>query len=424
MAEKKETKEKKAKNIHEIKIEIKGDEWAKKLDDAFKKEVKKVKIDGFRQGKAPRNIYEKKYGKASLVVTAVDDSMNEAYQEALKKFNDMPIVQPTVEIEKANTDGVIYKFTFTTKPEVKINKYTNLGVKKDTVKVTKKDVDNEIENLKKQYADLQVKDGAIENGDTAIIDFEGFMDGKAFEGGKAENYSLEIGSNSFIPGFEDALIGLKSGDEKDIDLTFPKDYHAEDLKGKPVTFKVKVHEVKTKVYPELDEEFFKDLGLDDVKTKEDLEKTIKKAMTDQKEYEAENKYVDELFDALLKETKVEIPHELVHEEIDRMVKDYEERLKMQGLTLEQFYKFTNSNEDALKDQMHEEAEKRVKLRFAIDEIINLEKIDATDEEAEKDAEEKAKKHGMDKDEYIKAFGGLEMLKYDIKVQKVLDILKK
>ena len=424
MAEKKETKEKKAKNINEIKIEIKGDEWAKKLDDAFKKEVKKVKIDGFRQGKAPRNIYEKKYGKASLVVTAVDDSMNEAYQEALKKFNDMPIVQPTVEIEKADNDGVIYKFTFTTKPEVKINKYTNLGVKKDTVKVTKKDVDNEIENLKKQYADLQVKDGAIENGDTAIIDFEGLMDGKAFEGGKAENYSLEIGSNSFIPGFEDALIGLKSGDEKDIDLTFPKDYHAEDLKGKPVTFQVKVHEVKTKVYPELDEEFFKDLGLDDVKTKEDLEKTIKKAMTDQKEYEAENKYVDELFDALLKETKVEIPHELVHEEIDRMVKDYEERLKMQGLTLEQFYKFTNSNEDALKDQMHEEAEKRVKLRFAIDEIINLEKIDATDEEAEKDAEEKAKKHGMDKDEYIKAFGGLEMLKYDIKVQKVLDILKK
>lgn len=424
MAEKKETKEKKAKNIHEIKIEIKGDEWAKKLDDAFKKEVKKVKIDGFRPGKAPRNIYEKKYGKASLVVAAVDDSMNEAYQEALKKFNDMPIVQPTVEIEKADNDGVIYKFTFTTKPEVKINKYTNLGVKKDTVKVTKKDVDNEIENLKKQYADLQVKEGAIENGDTAIIDFEGFMDGKAFEGGKAENYSLEIGSNSFIPGFEDALIGLKSGDEKDIDLTFPKDYHAEDLKGKKVTFKVKVHEVKTKVYPELDEEFFKDLGLDDVKTKEDLEKTIKKAMTDQKEYEAENKYVDELFDALLKETKVDIPHELVHEEIDRMVKDYEERLKMQGLTLEQFYKFTNSNEDALKDQMHEEAEKRVKLRFAIDEIINLEKIDATDEEAEKDAEEKSKKHGMDKDEYIKAFGGLEMLKYDIKVQKVLDILKK
>lgn len=419
-----EKKEKKAKNVHEIKVEIKGDEWGKKLDDAFKKEVKKVKIDGFRPGKAPRNIYEKKYGKASLVVSAVDDAMNEAYQKALKELNDMPIVQPTVEIEKADNDGVIYKFTFTTKPEVKINKYTDLGIKKDVVKVTKKDVDAEIENLRKQYADLQVKEGAIEKGDTAIIDFEGFMDGKAFDGGKAENYALEIGSNSFIPGFEDALIGLKSGDEKDIDLTFPKDYHAEELKGKNVTFKVKVHEVKTKVYPELNEEFFLDLGLDEVKTKEDLEATIKKAMTDQKEYDAENKYVDELFDALLKETKVDIPHELVHEELDRMVKDYEERLKMQGITLEQFYKFTNSSEEALKDQMHDEAEKRVKLRFAIDEIIDLEKIDASNEEAEKDAEEKAKKHGMDKDEYIKAFGGIEMLKYDIKVQKVLDILKK
>ena len=419
-----EKKEKKAKNVHEIKIEIKGDEWGKKLDDAFKKEVKKVKIDGFRPGKAPRNIYEKKYGKASLVVSAVDDAMNDAYQKALKELNDLPIVQPTVEIEKADNDGVIYKFTFTTKPEVKINKYTNLGIKKDVVKVTKKDVDSEIEKLRKEYADLQVKEGAIENGDTAIIDFEGFMDGKAFDGGKAENYSLEIGSNSFIPGFEDALIGLKSGDEKDIDLTFPKDYHAEELKGKKVTFKVKVHEVKTKVYPELNEDFFLDLGLDDVKTKEDLEETIKKTMTDQKEYEAENKYVDALFDALLKETKVDVPHELIHEELDRMVKDYEERLKMQGITLDQFYKFTNSSEEALKDQMHEEAEKRIKLRFAIEEIIDLEKIDATDEEALKDAEEKAKSHCIDKDEYVKAFGGLEMLKYDVKVQKVLDLLKK
>ena len=419
-----EKKEKKAKNVHEIKIEIKGDEWGKKLDDAFKKEVKKVKIDGFRPGKAPRNIYEKKYGKTSLVVSAVDDAMNDAYQKALKELNDLPIIQPTVEIEKADNDGVIYKFTFTTKPEVKINKYTDLGVKKDVVKVTKKDVDAEIEKLRKEYADLQVKDGAIENGDTAIIDFEGFMDGKVFDGGKAENYSLEIGSNSFIPGFEDALIGLKSGDEKDIDLTFPKDYHAEELKGKKVTFKVKVHEVKTKVYPELNEDFFLDLGLDDVKTKEDLEETIKKTMTDQKEYEAENKYVDALFDALLKETKVDVPHELIHEELDRMVKDYEERLKMQGITLDQFYKFTNSSEEALKDQMHEEAEKRIKLRFAIEEIIDLEKIDATDEEALKDAEEKAKSHGIDKDEYVKVFGGLEMLKYDVKVQKVLDLLKK
>ena len=419
-----EKKEKKAKNIHEVKVEITGKDWEKKLDETFKKIIKKVKIDGFRPGKAPRNIYEQKYGKQSIVVEAVDSCMNEAYVKALKEFKGEPIMQPTVGIEKADETGVTYVFTFTTKPEIKINKYTNLGVKKDSVKVTKKDVDNEIEKMRKEYADLTVKDGKAENGDTVIIDFEGFDGDKAFEGGKAENYALELGSNSFIPGFEDALVGVKKGDKKDVNVTFPKDYHAEELKGKPVVFKVLVHEVKTKVYPELDEDFFLDLGLEDVKTKEDLEKKVKETMTEQREYEAENKYVDELFEALLKETSVEVPHELIHEELDRMVEQYAERLKMQGITLEQFYKFTNSSEEALKAQMHEEAEKRVKLRFAIDEIIELEKIDATDEEANHDAEEKAKKHGMDKDEYIKAFGGLEMLKYDIKVQKVLDILKK
>lgn len=419
-----EKKEKKAKNIHEVKVEITGKDWEKKLDETFNKIIKKVKIDGFRPGKAPRNIYEQKYGKQSIVVEAVDSCMNEAYVKALKEFKGEPIMQPTVGIEKADETGVIYVFTFTTKPEIKINKYTNLGVKKDSVKVTKKDVDNEIEKMRKEYADLTVKDGKAENGDTVIIDFEGFDGDKAFEGGKAENYALELGSNSFIPGFEEALVGVKKGDKKDVNVTFPKDYHAEELKGKPVVFKVLVHEVKTKVYPELDEDFFLDLGLEDVKTKEDLEKKVKETMTEQREYEAENKYVDELFEALLKETSVEVPHELIHEELDRMVEQYAERLKMQGITLEQFYKFTNSSEEALKAQMHEEAEKRVKLRFAIDEIIELEKIDATDEEANHDAEEKAKKHNMDKDEYIKAFGGLEMLKYDIKVQKVLDILKK
>jgi len=419
-----EKKEKKAKNIHEVTVEITGTEWEQKLDETFKKVIKTVKIDGFRQGKAPRNVFEKKYGKQSLVVEAVDACMQDAYKKALDKFKGEPIMQPTVAIDKADETGVIYKFVFTTKPEVKIKKYTGLNVKKDAVKVTKKDVDAEIEKMRKEYADLQVKDGKAEVGDTVIIDFEGFDGDKAFEGGKAENHALELGSHSFIPGFEEALVGVKAGDKKDVNVTFPEDYHAEELKGKPVVFKVTVHEVKTKVYPELNEDFFLDLGLEDVKTKEDLEKTIKESMTEQMEYQAENKYVDELFEAVLKETEVDVPHELIHEELDRMVEQYAERLQMQGLTLEQFYKFTNSSEEALKSQMHEEAEKRVKLRFAIDEIMELEKIDATDEEAEKDAEEKAKKHGIEKDEYIKAFGGIEMLKYDIKVQKVLEILKK
>ena len=414
----------KAKNIHEITIEISGDEWKTKLDETFKKVIKKVKIDGFRPGKAPRSVYEKKYGIQSLVVEAVEDNMDEAYKKALEKFTEMPIIQPTVALDKADEEGVIYKFTFTTKPEVKINKYTGLNVKEEKVKVTDKDVEEEIEKMRKEYADLQVKDGKIENGDTAIIDFEGFDGDKAFDGGKGENYPLEIGSGSFIPGFEEALVGLKAGDKKDVEVSFPADYHAEELKGKPVVFKVLVHEVKTKVYPELNEDFFLDLGLEDVKTEEDLKKMVKETMTEQKSYEAKNKFVDELFDALLKEVTVEIPHELIHEEIDNMVEQYSERLQMQGLTLEQFYKFTNSNEEALRGQMHEEAEKRVKLRFALDEIITLEKIEVTDEEADKRASEMAEKHQMDKEEFIKAFGGIEMIKYDAKVEKVIEILKK
>lgn len=414
----------KAKNVHEVIIEINGDEWEKILDETFKKVIKKVKIDGFRPGKAPREVFEKKYGKAALVMDAAEDATQKAYKKALDEFQGEPIIQPTVAIEKADENGVTYKFTFTTKPEVKINKYTNLGVKVPKVKVTEKDVEEEIENVRKQYADLQVKEGTAAEGDTVIIDFEGFDGDKPFAGGKAENHSLEIGSHSFIPGFEEALVGLKAGDKKDVNVTFPEDYHEASLKGKPVVFKVSVNEVKTKVYPELNEDFFLDLGLEGVKTTEDLKKTIKEAMTTQKEYEAENRYLDELFEALLNEVEVEVPHELIHEEVDRMVGEYEDRLKMQGLTLEQFYKFTNSNEESLRSQMHEEAEKRVKLRFAVDEIINLEKIDATNEEAEQTAAEKAEKQGMDKDEYVKAFGGLEMLKYDIKVQKVIDILKK
>ena len=414
----------KAKNVHEYIIEINGDEWKKIIDNTFKKVVKTVKVDGFRPGKVPRDVYEKKFGKQALIVEAVDEAVKDAYKKALDEFKGVAIMQPQVAIEKADEEGVAYKFIFTTRPEVKIKKYSSLGVKKDSVKVTAKDVEEEIKKIQKEYADLQVKEGKIESGDVAVIDFEGFDEGVAFDGGKGENYSLEIGSNTFIPGFEDALIGLKAGEEKDVNVTFPEDYMAENLKGKPVVFKVKVNEVKTKVLPELNEDFFLDLGFEDVKTVKDLKETIKKGMTEQKEYQAENKYIDELFEALLKQITVEIPHEVIHEEMDSMIKEYEDRLKMQGLTLKQFFEFTKSSEEDLKKQMHEEAEKRISLRFALEEIMEKEKIEATEEEAHKEAEEKAEKHNISKEEYINAFGGLEMIKYDVKVAKVLEILKK
>ncbi|MBP3634985.1 MAG: trigger factor [Bacilli bacterium] len=412
------------KNIHEIEIKIEKDRWSKALDKSFEKNVKNAKVDGFRKGKVPRNIFEKKFGKESLYEDAINDVLPEAYEKALNDSKLEPIIQPTIDVKEINEDAVTFIFKITTKPEVKIKKYTGLKVKKEVAKVTDEEVTNQINHLREQYADMVIKDGNIENGDTAVIDFEGFKDGIAFEGGKGENYPLEIGSNTFIPGFEEQLIGLKAGDEKDINITFPKDYASEDLKGKDVVFKIKVHEVKTKQLPEMDEDFFKDLGYDKVENEKQLRDLIRVDLESKKEYELENKYVDDLLEEVSKNTEVELPEELVHEEIHRMIHQYEENLKMQGITLDMFYQFTNSNEEQLEKQMKPEAEKRVKYRFMLEEIVSLEKIEVTDEEAEKEAEEMASKYQVSKEDLLKEFGGLDMIKYDMKMQRALEVLKK
>ena len=359
------------KNVHKIEVKIEGQEWEEALTKAFEKVSKDVKVDGFRKGKVPRNIFEKKYGKESLYPEAVDAVLPKAYEKVLNENKLEPIIQPTIDIKEIDEEHVVIEFTITTKPEVKIKKYNGLNVKKEKVSITNKDVENEINTLLQKYADVEVKEGKIENGDIAVIDFEGFKDGVAFDGGKGENYSLEIGSNTFIPGFEEQLIGLKSGDEKDIEVTFPEDYGSEELKGAKAIFKIKVHEVKTKVLPKMDEEFFKDLGFKDVETEEQLRDLIKADLEAKKDYELENKYVDDLLEAVAKNTTVELPEQLIDEEIHRMMHQYEDNLKMQGITLDMFYKFTNSDEQALKDQMRGEAEKRVKYRFMLEEIASL-----------------------------------------------------
>ena len=412
------------KNVHEIEIRVEGDKWTSALDESFKKAQKTVKVNGFRKGKVPRNIFEKNFGVESLYEEAINVVLPDAYEEALGKDNLVPIIMPNIDIKEIDKNGVTIVFKITTKPEVKIKKYTGLNVKKGKVSVTKAELDSEIGKLLERYADVVVKDGKVEEGDTAVIDFEGFKDGVAFDGGKGENYPLEIGSNTFIPGFEEQLIGLKSGDEKDVNVTFPEDYHSEDLKGAPVIFKVKVHEVKTKQLPKMDEEFFKDLGYDNVETEEQLRDLIKVDMEAKKEYEVENKYVDDLLEKAAENTEVEIPKALIDEEIHRMMHQYEDNLKMQGITLEMFYQFTNSNEEALKDQMREEAAKRVKYRFMLEEISVLEKIEVTDKEAEKEAEDLAKKYNVTKDEILKEFGGLESIKYELQMQKVIEVMKK
>ena len=278
--------------------------------------------------------------------------------------------------------------------------------------------------MRARYAENVVKeDGKVEDGDIAVIDFEGFKDDVAFEGGKGENYDLTIGSHTFIPGFEEQLIGMAKGETKDINVTFPEDYHAEELKGAPVVFKVTVKEIKTVVIPELDKDFFADLGMDDLETEEDLKAQVKETIKVRKETDADNKYIDELLAEAAKTTEIDIPEAMIHEEAHRMVHQYEEHLKMQGLTLEQFFKFTNSDEHALMDQMHDEAKNRVTYRLMLEEIVKVEKLEVSTEDAEKEAEALAEKYQMTKEEFLEAFGGLDMIKYDLSMRKAIDVLK-
>lgn len=417
------TKEKKEKkNIHNVEIKIEGEKWNQALDDAFKKKVKNVQVDGFRKGKCPRNIYEKKFGKESLFLDAADLVLQEAYDEALQEF--VPVVQPSVDLHQIDENGVTFTFKIITKPDVVIKKYKDLGVKKDEINVSDEEITHEIGHLLERYTELVTKeDGAVEMGDVAIIDFEGFKDGEPFEGGKGENYSLEIGSGSFIPGFEDQLVGMKQGEEKEIKVTFPSEYPASDLAGKEVTFKVKVHEIKRKETRELDADFFDDLGMEGVQDEESLRKEIEANIKVQKEADAENQYIDHLLEEIGKNVEVDIPEEMVDEEVERLKKRFEQQLAMQGLSLDTYYQFTKSNEEDLKTQLEKEAYSNVLYRLMLEEIMNLEKIEVTEDEADKEASALAEKYQMEKDSFLKEFGGLDMVRYDLEMRKTLELLK-
>ena len=397
--------------------------WKEALDKSFKKNVKKVKVDGFREGKCPRNIYEKKYGVESLYNDAIDSLLPSLYTEVLKESKLEPVVQPSIDVKNIDKDGVEIEFTIVTAPAPKVKKYKGLKVKKEEVKVSKKEIDEEINRMREQYAEVVLKEGKIQKGDTAVIDFEGFKDGVAFSGGKGENYPLEIGSNTFIPGFEDALIGLKSGESKDIDLTFPEDYPSEELKGAKVVFKVTVHEVKSRVLPEINEEFFDDLGLEDVHSEADLKKHVEEHLKEHKEHDADNKLIDDILEKIRENTEIELPEELVHEEIHRMLDSYDQRLRMQGLSLDQYLEFSKKKIDDLEEELKGEAEKNITYRYMMEDIANKEKIEVTDEEADKEAERLSIMYNMTKDELIKAFGGKDFLIYDTKMRKALDFLK-
>lgn len=415
--------EKTKKNIHEVVIKIDGEAWKNALDKAFKEKSKDAKVDGFRKGKVPRDIYEKHFGKESLWLEAADTVLQDAYTKAMEESKLIPVVQPDVSLKNLSDELVEFTFKIITKPEVNVKKYKGLKVAKEEVKVTKEEIEHELSHVLEKYTELVTKEGKVENGDIAVIDFEGFKDGVAFDGGKGENYSLEIGSHTFIPGFEEQVIGMSAGEEKDINVTFPEDYGVKNLKGAPVVFKVKVNEVKTKEARELDEDFFEDLGLEGVDSKEKLEAEIEKSIKAQKEMDVENKYIDAILEEVSKNVEVDIPEEMVNEEIDRLKSRFEEQMKMQGISLDLYYQFTKSTEEDLKNQLEKEAYSNVLYRLMLEEIMTLEKIEVTEEEAEKEADELAKKYQVAKDEFLSQFGGIDMIKYDLEMRKTIDLLK-
>ncbi len=419
---KKEAKKDSNRLVLEIKIE--GEEFSKAVDEAFNRRNKNITIDGFRKGKAPRAIFVKKYGEETLRFDAAEQLIQKAYEKVLKENKVVPVVQPSVEIKGLDEKSVTYLFTIITKPKVTIKKYTGLNIKREQVEVTQDEIDHELGHLLEQYTEVALKENqVVEKNNIAVIDFEGFKDGVAFDGGKGENYSLEIGSHTFIPGFEEQVIGMKQGEEKEFPITFPKDYPSEELKGQKVTFKVVVHEVKEKVVRKLDEDFFEDLALEGVKDKASLEDEIKANILAQKEMTAENNYIDAILEAVGKEVEVDIPEEMVEEEIDRMMGQYEERMKMQGISMELYYQITKSTEKDLRSKLEKEAFSHVLYRLMLEEIMNLEKIEVSNLEAEEEAKKLADKYQMNEQEFLQNFGGIDMVQYDLEMRKTIEFLK-
>lgn len=410
------------KNVHDIEIELKGSEWEEILDATFKKKIKDLKVDGFRKGKCPKNIYIQKFGIESLYMDAVDEAVQKAYVKAMNDNNLMPVCEPKMDVKEIDKDHVKFAFTIITKPEVKLGKYKDLGVKKDEVKVSKKEIDEEVARLCSRFAEIVVKEnGQVLEGNTAVIDFEGFVDGKPLEGGNGANYPLEIGSHTFIPGFEEGIVGMSVGETKELDLEFPEQY-TKELAGKKVKFNVTVREIKERVLPELNKEFYADLGYENIETEKDFRKEVEKAIEERKAEEVKNKYLDDVLEAAAKNMTVELNPEIIDDEVHRMIHQFEDQLRMQGISIDQYFQFTGSSHEDMHKQMEPEATKRVKYRYLIEEVAAAEKIEIKDKDAEAEAEAMAAKYDVSKEEFLTHFGGLDVVKYDMKMRKALEIL--
>jgi trigger factor len=371
----------------------------------------------------PRPLFEKRFGVESLYQDALDILLPEAYSNAIVEAGIEPVDRPEIDVETIEKgQPLVFTAKVTVKPEVKLGEYKNLEVEKVDTTVTDEDVEAELKTLQERHAELVVKEeGTVAEGDTAVIDFEGFVDGEAFEGGKGENYSLEIGSNTFIPGFEEQLVGLEVGAEKEVEVTFPEEYHAEELAGKAAKFKVKLHEIKSKELPALDDEFAKDVD-EEVETLEALKAKTKEKLQSDKENQAESALRDTLVEKAAENAEVEIPEAMFNTEMDRMMQEFEQRLQMQGLNLELYFQFSGQDEKALRDQMRPDAEKRVKINLTLEAISKAENLEVSEEEVEKELENMAGMYNMPVEEIKKVLGSLDSIKEDMKVRKAVEFL--
>ncbi|EAC5198382.1 trigger factor [Listeria monocytogenes] len=415
--------EKQEGNVGKLTFEIEQEKVKEGLDRAFVKVRKTLNVPGFRKGKVPRQIFNQRFGEEALYQDALDILLPEVYSAAIDEAGIDPVDTPQVNIESMEK-GETWVLTaeVTVKPEVKLGDYKGLEVEKRETELTTEELEAELKQLQERQAELVVKEDApAENGDTVILDFEGFKDGVAFEGGQAENHSLELGSGQFIPGFEEKLVGLKAGDEADIELTFPEEYHAEDLAGQPVVFKVKLHEIKTKEVPTLDDELAKDID-EEVETLDELKEKISKRLQEAKEESVAQAKQEEVIAKAVENAEVDIPHAMVHHEADHLMNHFAQDLQAQGLTPELYYQFTGQTEEAMHAQMEKDAEKRVKMNLVLEAIAEAENIEPTEEAIDEEISTLAEKYGMEKDAVRAALGDMSELKSDLKIRKAIDVL--
>ncbi|WP_018130993.1 trigger factor [Effusibacillus pohliae] len=418
--------EKKDNHVGVLEVEVDSAKVDQAIDQAFKKVVKRVTVPGFRKGKVPRQIFEQRFGVAVLYEDALDILLPEAYLQAVQETKIEPVSRPDidiVQIEKGKP--LIFKATVTVKPEVQLGEYKGLSIEKKEFAVTADDVQKELENLQKSHAEIIVLDeGTIENGDIVIIDFKGFVDGEPFEGGEAEKYQLEIGSGTFIPGFEEQLIGMHKGEDKEIQVTFPDNYHVEKLAGKRATFKIHLHEIKRKQLPALDDEFAKDISefntLDELKA--DIEKKLKeKAEKDEKIYIEE-----QVIEQAVANATIDLPTVMVDNEVDALVEDFKQRLQMQGIPYDAYLQLTGSSEAKLRSEMRDKAEKRVRTRLVLEQISKVENIDATEDDIHEEIAKIADSARMDFNQVKQILEShdpqLRALRNDIVVRKTISFL--